>query len=76
MIYNDKMLIYFFQDSLTGSTLSWYMRLDNTRIKKWKDLINTFLKQYEFNLEITHDRTSLMAMKKGNKESVRAYAQR
>jgi hypothetical protein len=22
------MLIYFFQDSLTGSALSWYMRLD------------------------------------------------
>jgi len=28
MIHNDKMLIYFFQDSLTGSALSWYMRLD------------------------------------------------
>ena len=38
MIHNDKMLIYFFQDSLTGSALSWYMRLDNMRIKAWKDL--------------------------------------
>jgi hypothetical protein len=32
MIHNDKMLIYFFQDSLTGSVLSWYMRLDNIKI--------------------------------------------
>ena len=44
MIHNDKMLIYFFQDSLTGSALNWYMRLDNMRIKTWKDLIDVFLK--------------------------------
>jgi hypothetical protein len=33
VIHDDKLLIYFFQDSLTGSALSWYMRLDNIRIK-------------------------------------------
>jgi hypothetical protein len=52
------------------------MRLDNTRIKKWKDLVEAFLKQYKFNLEIAPDRTSLMAMEKRSQESVRAYAQR
>ena len=40
----DKLLIYFFQDSLTGSALSWYMRLDNAKVKKWKDLVEAFLK--------------------------------
>jgi len=34
VIYDDKLLIYFFQDSLTGSALSWYMRLDNAKVKK------------------------------------------
>jgi hypothetical protein len=76
VIYDYRMLIYFFQDSLTGSALSWYMRLDNIKIKTWKDLVHAFLKQYKFNLEISHDRTILMAMKKENQESVRAYAQR
>jgi hypothetical protein len=33
VIRDDKMLIYFFQDSLAGSTLSWYMRLDSVRIR-------------------------------------------
>jgi hypothetical protein len=28
VIHDDKMLIYFFQYSLTGSALSWYMRLE------------------------------------------------
>jgi len=76
VIHNDKLLIYFFQDSLTGSALSWYMRLDNARIKKWTNMANAFLKQYKFNLEITLDRTSLITMEKGTQESVRAYAQR
>jgi hypothetical protein len=44
VIYDDRMLIYFFQDSLTGSALSWYMRLDNIKIMTWKDLVHAFLK--------------------------------
>jgi hypothetical protein len=52
------------------------MRLDNAKIKKWKDLVEAFLKQYKFNLEIALDRTSLMSMEKRSQESVRAYTQR
>jgi hypothetical protein len=76
VIRDDKLLIYFFQDSLAGSALSWYMRLDNVRIRSWRDLVEAFLKQYKFNLEIAPDRTSLMSMEEKSQESVRAYAQR
>ena len=76
MIHNDKMLTYFFWDSLIGSVLSWYIRLENTRIKKWKDLVEDFLKQYKFNFEISPDKTSLMTMEKGNEESVKVYVKR
>jgi hypothetical protein len=48
------------------------MRLDN--IKTW--LVDAFLKQYKFDLEIAHDRTILMAMEKENQESMRAYTQK
>jgi hypothetical protein len=74
VIRDDKLLMYFFQDSLTGSALSWYMRLDSVRIRSWRDLVEAFLKQYKFNLEIAPDRTSLMSMEKRSQESVRAYA--
>ena len=63
VIYNDKLLIHFFQDSLTGFVLNWYMTLDNTR-------------QYKFNIDIILDWTSLIVMEKGNKEIVRGYAYR
>jgi len=34
VIHDEKLVIHSFQYSLTGSALSWYMTLDNTRIKK------------------------------------------
>jgi len=52
------------------------MRLENVKIKKWKDFVEAFLKQYKFNLEIASDRTSLMSMEKRSQESARGYAQR
>jgi hypothetical protein len=52
------------------------MRLDNIKIKTWKDLVDAFLKHYKFNLEIAPDRAILMAMEKENQESVRAYVQK
>ena len=71
IIHNDKLLIHFFQDSLTGSALSSYMTLDNTRIKKWSNLANAFLRQYKFNIDIIPNRMSLIIMEKSNKETVR-----
>ena len=76
VIRDDKLLIYFFQDSLAGSALSWYMRLDSIRIKSWRYLVEAFLKQYKCNLEIAPDQTSLMSMEKRSQELVKASAQR
>jgi hypothetical protein len=46
VVYDEKLLIHFFQDSLSNVALTWYMRLDNTKIKKWMDLVNAFIRQY------------------------------
>jgi hypothetical protein len=45
-VVNDKkkLLMHFFQDSLNGATLNWYMKLNNTKIRKWKDLMDVFFK--------------------------------
>jgi hypothetical protein len=52
------------------------MRLDNTKIQKWKDLVDAFVKQYKYNMDIVPDRTSLSNLEKRDKESIREYAQR
>jgi len=43
VIRDEKLIIHFFQESLAGVALSWYMRLDNTKIKRLKDLMNAFV---------------------------------
>lgn len=30
--HNDKLMIYYFQDNLSGASLSWYMDLERSRI--------------------------------------------
>ncbi|XP_011016157.1 PREDICTED: uncharacterized protein LOC105119688 [Populus euphratica] len=52
------------------------MRLDNTKVKRWKDLVDAFVRQYKFNIDMSPDWLSLQAMEKDNKESIREYARR
>jgi hypothetical protein len=76
VVDDEKLLIHFFQDSLSDAALTWYMRLDNTKVKKWKDLVDAFMRQYKFNIDVGPDRSSLQAMEKESKESIREYTQR
>jgi len=76
VVYDEKLLIHFFQDSLSDVALTWYIWLDTTKIKKWKDLVDAFIRQYKLNMDVGFDRPSLQAMEKDNKESIREYAQR
>jgi len=74
VVYDEKLLIHFFQDSLSDVALTWYMLLDNTKVKKWKDLVHVFIRQYKFNMDVAFDRSSFQAIEKDNKNSIREYA--
>jgi len=76
VVHDEKLLMHFFQDSLNGVTLSWYIRLDNTKIQRWKDLVDAFVKQYKYNIDIASAKTNLSNLEEGDKESIREYAQR
>jgi len=56
VVYDEKLLIHFFQDNLSDVALTWYMWLDNTKVK---DLIDAFIRQYKFNMDVAPDRLSL-----------------
>ena len=58
VVNDEKLLIHFFQDSLSDAALTWYIRLDNTKVKKWKDLVDAFMRQYKFNIDVGPDRLS------------------
>jgi hypothetical protein len=41
-----------------------------------KDLVDAFIRQYKFNMDIAFDKSSLQVINKGIKESIREYALR
>ncbi|XP_004517106.1 uncharacterized protein, partial [Cicer arietinum] len=74
--HDEKLLIHFFQDSLTGASLSWYMHLERAHISSWKDLVDAFLKHYKYNLDMASDSIQLQNMTKRGNETFKEYAQR
>jgi len=74
--HDEKLLMHFFQDSLAGMALNWYMHLEPARIHLWKDLSDAFLKQYKYNMDMALDRMQLQGMTKKSSETSKEYAQR
>jgi len=73
---NDKLLIHFFQESLTDVALRWYMSLESANIRTFNNLANAFIQQYNYNSYMAPDRSEVQAMTQKDKESFKEYAQR
>ena len=71
---NHPLLCQIFPNSLTGLTVTWYVRLEKT--SSWREMANSFLKYYLFNTEIAPDHTVLQRTEKKSRESFCEYAQR
>src|SRR4051812_20926732 len=73
---NDKLLMHFFQDSLSGTSLEWYNQLERTDIRTWKELAEAFVKRYKHNSNMAPTRMQLQALTQKTDESFREYARR
>ncbi|CAN1182918.1 hypothetical protein LINPERHAP2_LOCUS36234, partial [Linum perenne] len=73
-VHDEKLMIHCFQNSLSGTALRWYMNLESTRIRKWQDLAEAFMKHYKHNQDLAPDREDLRNMEKKENESFREYA--
>src|SRR3954466_14577984 len=74
--HDQKLMMHFFQDSLSGASVDWYMQLEKSHIRSWTDLANTFLKQYKYNLDMAPNWMQLQNMSQKKDESFKEYAQR
>ncbi|XP_050897028.1 uncharacterized protein LOC127103830 [Lathyrus oleraceus] len=72
---NHRLLIHYFQHSLTGAALKWYMNLDIAYIHTFSDLSEAFIRQYKYNIDMAPDRDKLRAMSQRDKETFKEYAQ-
>jgi len=74
--HDDKLLIHFFQDSLSGAVLRWYNQLDRVKVQSWSDLVKAFVTQYKHMTDLAPDRLTLQTMEKKSTETFKEYAQR
>ena len=73
---DEKLLMHFFQESLVGATITWYTNLEPSQVYSWKDLMTAFIRQYQYNSDITLDIMQLQNMCKKDNESFKEYTQR
>ena len=73
---DEKLLMHFFQDSLSGASLEWYMQLESSHIRTWRDLVEAFVRHYQYNTDLAPNHTQLQNLTQGSHESFKAYAQR
>jgi len=73
---DEKLLMHFFQESLTGVAVTWYTNLEPSQVHSWKDLMVAFVRQYQYNYDMAPDRMQLSNMCKNEHKSFKEYAQR
>ncbi|XP_070021908.1 uncharacterized protein [Nicotiana sylvestris] len=71
---NEKLLITYSGESLTGVASEWFMDQDTSCWYVWDNMAQDFVKQFQYNIDIALDRNSLSNMKKKPNESFREYA--
>ncbi|XP_050915298.1 uncharacterized protein LOC127130309 [Lathyrus oleraceus] len=59
---DEKFLMHFFQDNLSGTSLEWYMQLERTHIRTWRELAEAFLKHYQYNSDMAPNQTQLQSL--------------
>ena len=61
---NEKFLIHYFQDSLSGFEVHWYIQLNHLHIRLWKDLLRASLAQYKHVMDMAPDKSCLQHLEK------------
>lgn len=68
--------MHFFQDSLVVASLEWYMHLEGRYIRNWRDLVEAFVKHYQYNIDMAPNRTLLQSLTQGPNELFKECAQK
>jgi len=73
---DEKLLMHFFQESLVGAAIIWYTNLEPSWIRLWRDLMDAFIRQYQYNSDMAPEKMQLQNLSKRHNESFKEYAQR
>ncbi|KAM3301301.1 hypothetical protein P3S67_015802 [Capsicum chacoense] len=69
-----ELLMAYFEESLEGVASEWFIDQDISCWHVWDDMARNFVQQFQHNIEIVPDRTTLTNMRKETIESFQEYA--
>ncbi|XP_070008441.1 uncharacterized protein [Nicotiana sylvestris] len=72
----EELPMAYFGESLVGVASEWFIDQDISHWNVWDDMAQTFVKQFQYNIDIAPDRNSLSNMKKRPNESFKEYVVR
>ncbi|XP_050889788.1 uncharacterized protein LOC127095092 [Lathyrus oleraceus] len=72
---DDQLLMHFFQYSLSGASLDWYLQLEGSHIHTWREMVEAFLKHYQYNTDMAPNLTQFQNLTLRFEESFKEYAQ-
>ena len=70
----EELFMAYFGESLVGIASKWFIDQDITNWHTWDDLARCFVQQFQYNIDIVPDRSSLANMRKKTMENFREYA--
>ncbi|GKV20628.1 hypothetical protein SLEP1_g30726 [Rubroshorea leprosula] len=72
---DERVLVHYFQDSLSGPASVWFLTLDKKNICSFKDVSQAFMRQYEYNINFAPTRDSLQRITKKSNETFKEFSQ-
>lgn len=70
---SDELIAQLFQRTLKGGALDWFLTLDFTKYKTWQEIVNVFVNQFSYNIQIEYTSRDLDMTKQEPKESFTAF---
>lgn len=66
---DEPTMAQMFHQSLTGPALQWLLSLDISKRRTWEDLVASFVKQYDYNVQLKVTTRELESIKMRERES-------
>ncbi|KAI4325633.1 hypothetical protein MLD38_031015 [Melastoma candidum] len=71
---DDLLQVALVQESLTGTTLHWYLSSDTSKYVSFKELMHDFLNHFSFNIEMAPTISDLRKLEKYRNKSIKEFA--
>lgn len=72
----EELMAQLFHESLSGSSIRWFLNLDESKTRTWEDVCKEFSYHYKYNIEVDVTRRDLETTKQATNETFSSFITR